>query len=175
VEHLPARTLNRAGSLSVGVTVGSFVSGYKGGSAFGDFGLGLQTRYRPAEAFALELGAAHYSESFGPDTERARTSGSLSGVLYMLPWSKVSPYVLGGVTLTGVHRDTNLPLGLEPADGGAKSLHFGPHGGLGVEIALGDRFALDIDGRVVGYVTRGEDRISPPAAFTGNIGVTTFF
>lgn len=173
--HLPKRKVDRARTLSVGLTVGSLIAGYKGGSVFGDFGLGLQTRYRPSEAFALELGAAHYNESFGADTERARTSGSVSAMLFLTPWARLSPYVLGGLTLTGVHRDLNLPLDLDPADGGAKALHFGPHGGLGLEIAIGQRFALDLDARLVGYVTRGEDRVSPIGAFTTNLALVTFF
>jgi opacity protein-like surface antigen len=173
--HLPKRKVDRARSLSVGLTTGSYVTGYKGGSAFGDFGLGLQTRYRPMEAFGIELAAAHYNESFGPDTERARTNGSLSAMVFVTPWATLSPYALAGLSLTGVHHDSNLPLGVDPVDGGAKALHFGPHGGLGLQINLGQRFSLDIDGRVMGYVTRGEDRVSPPAAFTGNLGVSAYF
>ncbi len=168
-EHLPKRLVSRKNSLAIGVRGGSLVSGYRDGTIYGDFGLGLLTRYRPTEALGLELAVDHHNESWGAATERAMTVGQASGVLYIVPWGRLSPYVLAGMTVAGRHVDDKVQLGED-----AKAVLFGPHGGAGLEIALGN-FAIDLDGRFIAFVNLGDDRMSQRGAFQANAALVAHF
>lgn len=174
-KHMPDRKVARANTLGVGLRMGSLVGGYKGGDAYGDFGVGIVTRYRPVESVGLELAVSHYNQTFNEDTERANTSGQLSGNVFLFPWSKVSPYVTGGVTLTGRHVDDEIEVDGTTADVDGKGLLFGPHGGVGLEFALGKNFALDLDARYVHYLNGAADGASFPGQLQANAGLMLHF
>jgi opacity protein-like surface antigen len=168
--HLPTRRVDRRQTFGIGVRGGSVVSGYRGGSVFGDFGLGVLGRYRPMEVFGVEVLVSHHNESWDRATERAQTMGQLSGQLFITPWARVSPYVTAGLTGTFRHADRMVDF-----DEYGKRFLFGPHGGVGLEVNVGRHLAIDFEGRMTGYVNVGDDPITPRGAFQGNAAIVAYF
>ena len=68
--------------------------------------------------------------------------GQASAQLYLFPWTRVSPYVTGGVTFAKNGEAANETEMQSVPDGYA----YGPHGGVGVQFGLG-RFGLNVEGR----------------------------
>lgn len=168
--HMPDRAIDRANSLAVGLKGGSYISGYSGANAFADAGLGLTVRYRPVEWLGIEGAAQHHLSS-----ERAHTLGSASVNLFAFPWSRVSPYVLAGATFTDrnvvdeVWRQNQVQTIVTSAP------MIGPHAGLGLEIAIGKRLALDLEARYIGYVNPIPADPTVPGALTTSVGVLWHF
>lgn len=151
---MPTRKVDRDGTLAVGLRTGSYFSGYHDANGYGDFGLGVTGRYRPAEAVGLELALQHHNQTFTNDTERSQTLTQGSVVLFATPWARVSPYALGGVSYLarGINDeiyDRDLDQVVTASSSGPL---YGLHGGAGVEFALGKSLALDVEARYVGYV-----------------------
>lgn len=164
-EHLPERKVDRKGSVAIGVKSGSYISGYDGGSSYGDFGLGLVGRWRPEEAVGVELSIAHHNETFDMGTERAQTLAQGSAMLFARPWARVQPYVLGGLSVNERSLDDAYFAGPgQAAVVSTKDTLFGPHAGAGVEFAFGKRAALDLEARYVGWLNDRTD--AAPGALT---------
>jgi len=169
-KHMPKRTIDRNNSFALGLKAGSYIGAYQGANSYADVGLGLNARYRPAEAVGLELAVQRYS-----DDERSHTTGSASAELFAFPWTRISPYALGGVTYTDrsvsdtIWRNNELQV-VESTDP-----LMGVHGGLGLEFAVGKRAAIDLEARYIGYVNR--DRTDPtlPGAVTTSAGLMWHF
>lgn len=174
--HLPERAVDRDDTLAIGLKAGSLLSGTETGQLYGDLGLGLMGRYRPAESVGLQLDLSHHAgESVfnGSSSVRNQTQVAGSVALFAFPWTRVSPYALGGVTWNarslhdeyyGVESTTLV---------GVNDALWGLHGGLGLELALGDSFALDLEGRYVGWLDRGP--VDPLGAIQGTAGLTFHF
>src|SRR5690606_28313168 len=162
VVHRPAPSLDRAGSLAVGLRMGSLVSGYSDAPyLYSDPGIGLAARYRPSEGVGVELAVQHHDESWAPRSHRSQTllSGSLE--LFAWPSSRVSPYVLGGLTYNARDLSDVVLTPTGPKAVATSSPLAGPHLGAGLEIALGDSLALDLEARYVSYwagLADGADR-----------------
>jgi opacity protein-like surface antigen len=177
-KHLPTRKVDRANTLAVGLRTGSYFSGYQGANTYGDFGLGATVRYRPAEAVGLELALQRHDQQYTSDNERSHTMAQASVELFAAPWSRVSPYVLAGVTYTGRNieddifdRGTAEVITVE-----SKAPLYGLHAGAGVEFAIGKSVALDLEARYVGYVNgTGDDDPSMPGAITTTAGFLVHF
>lgn len=171
----PARDVDRSNSLSVGLRSGSFMSSYEGGASYGDFGVGVTARYRANEAIGLEASYGYFSDTFTADSERVSQPMSASVELFAFPWTKVSPYMLGGVTWTArSYNDTYTSIsGAEEFT--AKDLQFGPHGGVGLELAAGENASLNLEGRYTHFVTHSDDDNSAPGALQGLVGVNLYF
>lgn len=175
-EHLPERKVDREGSVAVGLRSGSYLTGYEGGSSYGDFGLGLVGRWRPDEAVGLELAVQHHNETFDGDTERAQTLAQGSAMLFANPWGRVQPYVLGGLSANRRSLDDAFIGGT----GGAEILQtndtlWGPHAGVGIEFAFGKRAALDLEARYVGWMNAGGVDPSASGALQTNAGFLVHF
>lgn len=173
--HLPDRQLNRDNSLALGLKMGSLTSGYYDGGSYSDLGLGLAGRYRPAESVGLQLDVVHHAQSYTLDTERAQTMAGGSVQLFAFPWTRVSPYALAGVTYDA--RNLNDAIG---SDGTAATVIaqdslWGLHGGVGLELALGQKVALDLEGRYIGYLDKSPTDPSSPGALQLTGGLMVHF
>jgi opacity protein-like surface antigen len=174
--HLPDRSVDRADSLAVGVKAGTLVSGTEAGDMYSDLGVGLLGRYRPAEAVGLQLDLAHHagrSEFDLNSSQRSQTQVAGSVELFAFPWTRVSPYLVGGATWNA--RSLEEQIGSESATTIIETTDalWGLHGGLGVELAMGDNFALDLEGRYVGWLDRHEG--DPPGALQANAALLFHF
>ncbi len=168
----PNRSVDRTGQFSIGLTGGSYVGGYESGTSFGDFGLGLQARYRAAEALGFEVSWEHFRDG---SQGRATSPLSLSAEVFAFPWARVSPYGLVGVTWTGRNYEDTYCDGYDFDTLDTHDVRFGPHGGLGVEFAVGDRASVNLEGRLVGYVNQELDDPTNPVAFQSRLGVNLYF
>lgn len=151
-QDLPSRAIDRDNTLALGIKGGSMISSTPNQEIYGDPGLGLVGRYRPAEPIALELDLQRHVSAFTPEVGRSNTQLSGSVDLFAFPWARVSPYVLGGVTWNALNLGGD-DIGRVGVDGGsAVDGQWGLHGGLGLELAMGNNFALDLEGRYVGWL-----------------------
>jgi opacity protein-like surface antigen len=174
-KHLPSRDLDREGSLAVGMRWGSFASGYTTGSVYSDPGVGVTVRYRPEEAVGLELAVQTYAQSFEGVTERVQTQTSGSLELFAYPWKRVSPYALVGMsTMSRDLNDTMLD-GEDLTTVTRQDTRFGPHVGLGLELAIGDHVALDLEGRYTGYMGYDPTDLTIPGGLSTHVGVLYHF
>jgi len=164
-DHLPERKVDRQGSVALGIRSGSYLSGYEGGSSYGDLGLGLVGRWRPDEAVGIELSIAHHNETFNMATERSQTLVQGSAMLFARPWSRMQPYVLGGMSVNERGLDDAFFDGRgRAAVVNTKDTLIGPHAGVGIEFAVGQKVALDLDVRYVGWLN--EQTAAAPGALT---------
>ncbi|MEL6341783.1 MAG: outer membrane beta-barrel protein [Myxococcota bacterium] len=176
-DEMPNRKVDRNGDFGFGLRAGTYSSGYEGGGGYGDFGLGLTARFRPVEAVGLEFAYEHHSETFDENTERINNPLQASVQLYAFPWTRVSPYVTAGLTWN--NRSVNddyfdASVGQTRVAEETGTL-FGPHGGLGLELAIGDNAALNIEGRMVGYLNQEPDDLSANTAVQGTMGLNFYF
>jgi hypothetical protein len=167
---LPTRELDRAGSLALGAGVGGLLSTDACGCT--SPGLQLLGRYRPVEALGLQVGVGHYNGVFSTEEVRSQTQVGGQARLFAFPWSHVSPYALLG----GVYNVRNVQSELLAGDTSAetyRSGQWGVDGGVGVEFALGEALALDLEGRYLGWMNRAEGEA--PGAFLANAGLVFHF
>jgi opacity protein-like surface antigen len=174
-KHMPTRKVDRAGTLAVGVRSGSYLGAYEGSEGYGDFGLGLTARYRPEEAFGLELAVSKHDETWGTGTERSQMVSSASAQLFATPWSRVSPFLTGGLTMNNRSVDETYfdSQGMQTYEG--NDTVWGPHVGLGIEFGIGQNVALDFEARAIGYVNNGPDDPTVPGAVQTSGGLLVHF
>ena len=174
--HMPQRAVERDNSFALGIKGGSMLSGTQNGDLYSDGGLGLLARYRPAEAVGLQLDVTHFAgvSYDGPIIEsRHQTQAAGSLGLFAFPWTRVSPYVLGGVTYNALQANQELT-----GEGRSTFSDFGHgltglHAGAGIELALGRSIALDFEGRYVGWLDRTST--DPVGALQGTAGLLVHF
>jgi opacity protein-like surface antigen len=165
--HMPVRSVNRADTWALGLRAGSLHSGYENADGYADPGLGLMLRYRPVEALGFEISSQEY-EVDTDNSKRLQTLTQASIEVFVVPWSRFSPYVLMGVTEND--RDIVDPLTnseLAQQDGALYGLHVG----IGAEFAIGSNFALDLESRFVQYGDKPEGDPSAAGAIqtTGSL------
>ncbi len=174
--HLPARQVDRNHSLALGLKGGTFFSGTTDGDLYSDPGLGLMARYRPAEAVGLQLDVSHHAglTSFAAsESQRNQTQASGSVALFAYPWSRVSPYVIGGVTWNGrALQDRYFTEGGTTVDT-TEDVLTGLHGGVGLSLGLGQKVALELEGRYIGYLDGSA--ADPVGALQGTGGLVFHF
>jgi opacity protein-like surface antigen len=167
----PKREITHAGKFSLGIRGGSYISGYDGGASYGDAGLGLAARYRIVDPLGLEVQWMYHDQSWDEGSERIQQPISVSAEVFAFPWSRVNPYVLAGVSATGRNVSDELSYGKEETD----KMLWGPHLGLGLEVNLTKQVSVNLDGRYLGYVNAGDEGLSAPNAFQGNLGMNFYF
>jgi hypothetical protein len=168
----PVRKVDRTRTFAIGVRGGSYLGGYDfAGGGFGDAGLGVAARYRPVEALGLEVSWMHHDQTWDDATERVYQPLQASVQVFGLPWTKVNPYVLAGVTVTGRKIEDNLGFTTVTES----STLWGPHGGLGLELGLGQKASINFDARYTGYLNKPPGDLTVPGALQGNMGVNFYF
>ena len=175
VESRPRRAVDRNGDFGIGVTGGSYMAGYEGGGGFGDMGLGLTAQLRPVEAIGLQVRYAQHSQTWDDGTERINQPLQASVNLYAFPWTRVSPYLSAGLTWN--HRDIQDEYwdGFQYRTVQADDTLFGPHGGLGVEFAVGQSAAVNFEADYIGYLNRQPDDPTGPSALQATMGLNFYF
>ena len=143
----PTRAFDRSGSFAVGLKGGSYLSGYDDGGSYGDMGMGLVARFRPVEAVGFEASWMRHAQSWEGVSERSNSPFSVSAQLFAFPWARLSPYASAGLTWNRQTLDDTYSNGLQELTVTSQQTRFGPHMGLGLELALGDRAALDLEAR----------------------------
>lgn len=171
----PPKEIDRDDSFSLGVRAGTFQSGYTDGASYGDFGLGVAARYRPIEAVGVEVAYTYFNDQFDSDAERVTQPLSTSVELFAFPWTRVSPYVLGGVTWTKRSYDDTYSTPSGEQSFKSTGVQFGPHAGLGLEIAVGKSAAIDLEGRYNMFVTNDPEEGDLPGALQGTVGLNLYF
>lgn len=173
----PTRAVDRRGDFGIGVTGGSYMSGYEGGGGYGDLGLGLTARFRPVDAIGFEASWSHHAQNWNGLTERSNNPFQASAQLFAFPWTKVSPYVTTGLTWNNrqladlwVNDDTGMQELTQRTD-----TQFGAHLGLGMEFAIGDSAALNLDARYIGWMNQDLEDPSAPGALQTNAGLVFYF
>lgn len=168
----PKREVSRAGDWSIGVRGGSYLSGFQDGSGYGDAGLGIAARYRPIEPLGFEVAWTYHDATWSGNTSRIQQPLMVSAELFAFPWSRVSPYVLAGVTMTD--RNIAQPSVFGQTFATEQDL-WGPHGGLGIEFGLGKTASLNFDARFIGYVNKPEADLARAGAVQANMGLNFYF
>ena len=173
----PTRAVDRDGDFAFGLRGGTYGSEYLGGGGYSDMGLGLTARFRPVEAVGLEVAYEHHSQNFEDDTERINNPLQTSVQVYAFPWTRVSPYATLGLTwnnrsITDDYYNAETRRNEIAQQEGTL---FGPHAGLGLELALGDSAALNFEGRFINYVNVEEGDPTVPGAVQGTAGLNFYF
>jgi opacity protein-like surface antigen len=171
---MPSRKIDRDGAFSVGLTTGSYASGYDLGGEFSDFGLGVTTRFRPVEGLGFELAYSVHDETFDGDTQRTTTMLAPSVQVFAAPWSRISPYATVGVTFAERAYDDVWTDGFEEYTTQLNDSSFGPHVGIGLEFALGQNAAINFEARAIGYLDNQEGG-TIPGAVQSTFGVQWYF
>ncbi len=173
----PTRAVNRDGDIGFGLRGGTYGTEYLGGGGYSDMGVGLTARFRPVEAVGLEVAYEHHSQNFEDDTERVNNPLQASVQVYAFPWTRVSPYATLGLTWNSrsitdsYYNNETFRYDVAQAD----DTLFGPHAGLGLELALGDSAALNFEGRYINYLNVTPEDVSAPGAVQGTAGLNFYF
>jgi hypothetical protein len=169
------RAVDRSQKWAVGLRGGGYLSGYEHGPGFNDFGMGLTGRYRAAESLGFELAWAHHDQTWTEDTNRWSEPLSASVQLFGLPWTRFNPYVSAGITWTDrSYRDSYTDrYGSHVVS--EDHVIFGPHGGLGLELGLGDNASVNVEARMMGYLNIEDDDRALPTALQTQAGVNFYF
>jgi hypothetical protein len=133
----PKRQVDYRKSLSFGLRGAAQTSNINDGAE--GTGLGFSVGYRLFEPIGVEFAYLNYGDEINMDLD---SPGQASAQLFLFPWTKVSPYVTGGVTFAQNSESSNETNVESVPDGYA----YGPHGGVGVQFGLG-RFGLNVEGR----------------------------
>lgn len=140
------RDVDRRGMAKIGPRASSYMSSYSDGlnSGYADFGAGGAIGYRIFEPIGVEVSYSRFAPEFDFE-DPARMNSTLQGSaqLYLFPWTRVSPYLSGGYTVDKYN--------IQDAGISEQGVASGPHGGIGVEVALGKHLSLGVESRYVRY------------------------
>jgi opacity protein-like surface antigen len=151
--HMPERKVDRDDTVAVGLRAGSLWGGYQGGSSYADLGAGFNVRWRPEEALGLELAMQSYGQH-NEFSDRNHLVTQATAQLFAAPWTRVSPFLMLGVTYEGRNIDDDFSAAGGVANYQADTGRGGLHVGLGIEFAIGDRIGLDFETRYIGFLDR---------------------
>ena len=125
-------------SLSVGLrggTLGSQVEDF----SQDDISWGGAVGYRLFDPIGLEVSYIKTGEEW---TTGLKAPAQISGNLYLFPWTGVSPYITGGISVVeqaGAKNQTDLNFLMD--------MHMDPYGGVGIEWGIGNHISLNAEGR----------------------------
>jgi hypothetical protein len=168
---VPERTVSHAGDLTLGVRGASYTSGYKNGAPYSDLGLGVAARYRFVDALGLEVQWVYHDDSWSQGTQRIEQPLSASLQLFAVPWARVNPYLVAGLTVT----QRNVQDKVGPTFVEENRAAIGPHLGLGLDINLSEHSSLTLDGRYLAYANLDPNDAARAGALQGNLGVNFSF
>ncbi len=171
---MPNRSIDRNGDFSVGLRSGTYLSGYEAGGDFSDFGLGVAARFRPVESLGFEVAYSYHDDTFDGESERATGVLQPSLQVFLLPWTRFSPYATMGLTWTERSYNDTWSDGLNEYNTQVEDSTFGPHVGLGLELALGENASIDFETRAIGYLST-QDADTLPGAVQATFGGNFYF
>jgi len=171
---MPSRAIDRNGAFSIGMTGGTYASGYDLGGEFSDFGMGVNARFRPVEGLGFEVAYSTHDDTFDSDTERTTKMLSPSVQVFLAPWTRFSPYASLGLTWTERSYNDTWTDGFDQHHTSTTDGSFGPHVGVGLELALGQNAAINFEARALGYLDTQEDGTVPGAVQT-TVGANWYF
>ncbi len=120
------------GSLSIGGRAMYFDPRGGTGNWFG----GVQIRAHLLPAFAVEGSADYRTNDFASANRTDWFPAQVSGLLYLFPGKRLSPYAVGGVGWYYAHvARENAP--------DSTTVQFGPHVGGGLQFMVTDRLSID--------------------------------
>lgn len=129
-----------------GMYMGDPDNDFDDGELFG----GATVRFHIVPFLSLEgFGAYHEEEDEGFESYVAPLQ--LSALIYPIPYSPVSPYLIGGIGW--YFWDMDFPHPFEPFDD--NGTEFGYHAGLGIDFQVTRNFSITIDGRYIWFDTDG--------------------
>jgi len=134
--------------------------------------MGLALRYRPVEALGLELQWNYHDQSWTEGSDRIQQPISASAEVFALPWTRFSPYVLAGVTMTPRNIDDQVDR-LTTVE--SNQAAWGPHLGVGLELGLSDQVSLNFDLRGIGYLNLPASDPARNGATQANMGLNFYF
>jgi hypothetical protein len=167
----------RDGTVTVGLGVTLIHSGYGTAAAVDDWytdaGAGLMVRWRPIAPFGIEGSFIRYDQDWSADSARVQNAGQASALVFFTPERVVSPYLLGGVTSNGRRLDDTWTAEGRDQSWTTRDHLWGTHAGVGLEVNLGQRAVLDVEGRAIGWLDQVQGDPTLPFAFqtTAAIGV----
>ena len=176
----PQRRVDRAGSLSLGIRGGTYLSAYESATVgkdveFGDFGLGVAARARLAEPLGLEVSWANHDETFEAGSPRITQPLSASVQVFGMPWAAVSPFALVGVTWTNRNYDDTYFDGVSQQTVQVNDQLFGPHLGVGLEFNVSESTSLNFEAKSISYLNVGPQDPSITGSLQGTMGLNLHF
>lgn len=171
---MPSRKIDRDGAFSVGLSMGTYASGYDLGGDFSDFGMGVTARFRPVEGLGFELTYSAHDNTFDSESSRTTTTLAPSIQAFVAPWSRISPYASVGVTFAERAYNDTWTDGFEEYTTQINDSSFGPHVGIGLEIALGQNAALNFEARAIGFLDNQRGG-TIPGALQSTFGAQWYF
>ncbi len=177
---VPERSVDRSGTLSLGIRGGTYLGAYEAAGVgedigFGDFGLGVAARARLAEPVGLEVSWGYHDQSFQDGSTRITEPLSASVQFFAVPWATVSPYALAGVTWTNRNYSDTYFDGVSQLSVDVEDQLFGPHIGLGVELNVSDSTSINFEAKSIGYLNVDAQDPSVPASLQGTMGLNLHF
>jgi hypothetical protein len=117
------------------------------GDTVGMGGLGLSFRWRPAPAFALDVGLDVMGGNDYYSQQRIESALSLTGILFFNPKSIFQIYALGGFHVSHAEiGGSTWNNTFDYYDPSTSRDYIGIHGGLGFELRVAKHLGLDLDG-----------------------------
>jgi hypothetical protein len=175
----PARWQSEFG---INLRVEGVALGNRSGSSFnvGMGGVGLSLRYRPVPHFAFDLGADVLAGTDYNGFQRLEVPISLNGIFYLNPRNRLQVYLIGGANVSRAEVSSNPSAVaqelLAPTGGGqygATYTYFGGQGGMGLEVRVSKRVAIDLDGLAFVRERIGDTQQTPPEFVNPRTGQTT--
>ena len=168
---VPERSVSHAGDLTIGLRGSSYTSGYKAGAPYSDLGLGVAARYRFVDALGLEVQWVYHDDTWSQGTQRIEQPLSASLQLFAMPWARVNPYLVAGLTVT----QRNVQDKVGPTFVEENRAAVGPHIGLGIDFNLSEHTSLSLDGRYLAYANIEPNDAARAGALQGNLGLNFSF
>ncbi|MBL8614942.1 MAG: porin family protein [Deltaproteobacteria bacterium] len=143
----PKPVVDRAGTVAVGLRGGALGAAADSGGGLVDPGLGLALRVRPLNIFGIEGSYMRYGSMDGATAQTGfagqgtHDSFSASGQLFLSPQQLVSPYL----SLGGNWQSQQVELAADPTGAAREDKRRGLHGGLGLEVNLGQHASLGLE------------------------------
>jgi opacity protein-like surface antigen len=173
----PSKTIDRGGMWRLGARTGNYMSAYQNGGAYSDFGLGASLGYRLFEPLGLEISYGQYVQNLEDPASSDRIASSLQAgaQLFLFPWTRVSPYLTGGIARTSVDINDRYSASGETVQLQHQESLSGPMGGVGIELSPSQHFSIQVEGRYIQYQNIAENSPILPSVLQGTAGLNIYF
>lgn len=154
VAPAPVKDFRHVGEYSVSLTAGMYSTTYAmTGETMADPGVRVALRYRNAPSLGAEVGMGSFGSNMRFDEQgtqqRADIPMQVSALLYAFPQAPIQPYLVLGAT--GNLRTYEYMVQPGVFSDSYSEFRAGVHGGLGLELHVGDTVSFSMDARRVLY------------------------